>query len=145
MTLLWRSCVLITVYVVLGFLALKLATPGGYATAMFPPAGLAMVAALMTGKRYLPAIWLGAFLLNSWLGMQARLDVTPSIFFIAIGIACASMAQAWLGAFLLRRYLPVYWHPFQGADMLRFMVLGGPVACLVAASGGTTSLYLGGP
>lgn len=127
MAMVWRSGVLAAAYIVLGLLALKLATPGGYATALFPPAGLAMVAALMAGRSYWPAIGLGAFSLNVLVGMQAGHGLTASVVLIAIGIAFSSLVQAGVGAFLLRRYLPAHLHPFRPADMVRFMALGGAI------------------
>src|SRR5690348_6721316 len=46
----WFWCLTITVaYVITGRMALLLAVPPGYATAIFPPAGIAMAAVLSAG------------------------------------------------------------------------------------------------
>src|SRR5262249_25646339 len=47
-----------------GRLALLLAIPPGYATAIWPPAGLAFAAILLCGARVWPGIVLGSFLAN---------------------------------------------------------------------------------
>src|ERR1700682_6392693 len=45
-------------------LSLILAIPPGYATAVWPPSGLALAAVLLAGNRAWPGIWLGAALAN---------------------------------------------------------------------------------
>ena len=49
-----------------GRLALLLAIPPGYATAIWPPAGIAFAAILLYGARVWPGIVLGSFLVNVW-------------------------------------------------------------------------------
>lgn len=51
-------------YAMLGWLSLLLAIPPGYATAIWPPAGLALAGGLVGGPRVWPGIWLGSFLVN---------------------------------------------------------------------------------
>ena len=45
-------------------LALLAAIPPGYATAVWPPSGIALAALLLLGNRVLPGVWLGAALVN---------------------------------------------------------------------------------
>jgi len=58
-------------YVVTGRLGLLLAVPPGYATAIFPPAGIAAAAMLTAGAASLPWIFLGSLILNFWIGYRA--------------------------------------------------------------------------
>ena len=44
--------------------SLMLAIPPGYATAVWPPSGIALAALLLFGNRVWPGIWLGAALAN---------------------------------------------------------------------------------
>src|SRR5207244_13581083 len=53
-------------YWAIGKLALLLAIPPGYATAVWPPAGIALAAFLVYGARVWPGIVLGSFLVNVW-------------------------------------------------------------------------------
>ena len=53
-------------YAVAGWLALWLAIPPGYATAIWPASGLALAGVLMSGSWVWPGIWLGSFLVNIW-------------------------------------------------------------------------------
>jgi integral membrane sensor domain MASE1 len=43
-------------------MSLVLAIPPGYATAVWPPSGIALAAALLLGNRVWPGIWIGAAL-----------------------------------------------------------------------------------
>src|SRR5262252_66790 len=51
-------------YVATGKLALLLAVPPGYASPIFPPAGIAIAAMLIGGPATLPWTFLASFLLN---------------------------------------------------------------------------------
>src|SRR5262249_45716067 len=53
-----------------GRLSLLLAIPPGYATAIWPPAGLAFAAVLLCGARVWPGIVLGSFLANVWTAFE---------------------------------------------------------------------------
>src|SRR5579863_1055875 len=89
-------------YVVIGRLGLLLAVPPGYATAIFPPAGLAIGAMFMLGAPSLPAAFLGSLVLNLWIGAgtgQRPVAVACS----ALIIAAASTVQAAAGGLALRR------------------------------------------
>lgn len=55
-----------------GRLGLLLAVPPGYATAIFPTAGIAMAASVIGGPRTLPSIYIGSFVLNTWIGAAAE-------------------------------------------------------------------------
>src|SRR4030088_525975 len=61
------ACVSLTAaYAVSGKLALLLAVPPGFASPIFPPAGIAVAAMLIGGRTTLPWTFLGSFLLNVW-------------------------------------------------------------------------------
>src|SRR5438552_11797916 len=54
------------IYFVAGKLALLLAIPPGYATAVWPAAGLALGCILLFGNRAWPGVIIGSFLVNFW-------------------------------------------------------------------------------
>jgi integral membrane sensor domain MASE1 len=56
--------VLAALYFAVAKLSLLLAIPPGYATAVWPPSGLAVAVILLAGNRMWPAVWLGAALAN---------------------------------------------------------------------------------
>ena len=138
-----RIFLLALAYVVTAHLSYLMADPGTYASAVFPPAGIALVAVLIWGWRISPGVFLGSVALNLTLGTEA-LTVDLSQLPVALGIAGGATLQALVGWQLCRRFaaIPVVgsndWHE------IRIVVLGGPLACVVSASIGNAMLVLGG-
>ena len=58
-------------YVLAGRLALVLAIPPGFASAIFPPVGIALVAVLIWGYPMLAGVFLGSTLLNLSIGVSS--------------------------------------------------------------------------
>jgi len=113
-----------------GTFALLLAIPPGYATALWPPAGIALAAVLVWGYRVLPGVMLGSFLLN----IHVSNANDSSSVLIAMAISAASTFQAAVGATSIRCFLS-FPNPFlRQRDILIFFVLGGPIACVFASS-----------
>ena len=127
-------------YAILGGIGLALAIPPGYASPVFPASGFALAALLRFGIGAAPAVWLGSLVLNSVLALiQGRFGLSSVMVAAAIGIGASLQAMA--GWALLRKA----WHA--GGDLLesereiiRFLLLGGPVACGISASFGIGTL-----
>ncbi len=128
-------------YALVGKLSLFLAVLPGDASPVWPAAGIALAAALLGGWRMFPAIWLGAFFANLRLDNLAS---TPDVL-MAVGACTGAALQANLGAWLIARLqrgdtrLPV-----RDGQLIRFMLLAGPVVCLLSPTVGMSSLLLGG-
>ena len=113
--------------------SLMFAIPPGYATAVWPPSGIALAAALLLGPRCWPGIWLGAALVN--------LTVAASPF-AAILIGTGNTLEALTGAALVRRYIadtPPYFDRVRNVVMF---VAFAAVCSTVAATIGVGSLAL---
>jgi len=142
----WLPIVLVAIaYYVSGRLGLLLALPPGYATAIWPASGIALACVLRDGPRLWPGIWLGSFLINVWTGLDTsglalllRSLALPSL------IASGATAQALAGAWLVRRYVGYHNLLVQEFDVVRILALGGPLACLIAATVGVGSLWYAG-
>lgn len=136
----WRLLGLAAAYLVAGRLGLLLAIPPGYATAIFPPAGIALAALLVWGRGAWPGIWLGSFLMNLSISDEPAAALGMAI---AACIASGSTLQALCGAALLQRHaMPLLLSDER--NLLRFIVLAAVVATLIAASVGVATLYLSG-
>ncbi|MVW74517.1 CHASE domain-containing protein [Pseudomonas xionganensis] len=130
---------LVAVYALAGRLAL-LAIPPGFASAIFPPIGIALAATLLWGYRLLPGVWLGSTLLN--LSIAPALDANAVQ--LALVIASGSTLACALGAWLIQR-LVGYPDPLTDErSIFLTLLLGGPLACLVSAALGSGSLVLFG-
>lgn len=126
-SLLGRVVALAAVYFAAAKLALLLAIPPGYATAVWPPSGIALAAVLLFGNRLWPGIWLGAALVN--LTVQASLPA-------AVLIGTGNTLEALAGAALIRRFVGLPRVFATGEDVLKFVAIAAlcsTVAATVAA------------
>ncbi len=131
-------------YLLLGAAGLLLAIPPGYASPVFPAAGLALAAGLQFGPRVLPGVWLGSSLLNlghAWL--NGTLSLTTLVVALAIGVGASLQAGA--GVWLVQRWQGTAWRALElEQDAFRFLLLGGVIAGLVSPSFGVSTLALAG-
>ena len=115
-------------------LSLLLAIPPGYATAVWPPSGLALAALLLAGNRVWPGIWLGAALAN--------LTVQSSALAAAF-IGTGNALEAVVGASLIRHFIGVPRRFERGEDVFKFVGLVA-IASMVAATIGVLSIVATG-
>lgn len=133
-----KNLLVAALFFLLGSISLKLSIPPGYATIIFPPAGLALVAALRGGHKLLPGVFLGSLSLN----LLINSEPTDTNTLIAVLIATGATLQAWLGAYALKKYTQIDWQSLNTKmDVFWFYLVGGPISCLVSASLGCLSLY----
>lgn len=139
-----KVVVLAAVYCLSGWLGLALAIPPGYATAVWPPSGVALAAILLWRPRVWPGIWLGSLLVNLWVSQKAPdVDASVSGIAIAASIAVGSTLQALLGAFLLERWVGAG-RLFERASTIFAFAAITALSCLLASTWGVTSLWLAG-
>jgi PAS domain S-box-containing protein len=125
---------LIALYVGAAILGLSLHAVGGFATAVWPPTGLALVALVLGGYRLWPGITVGAYLVNVWAGAP---------WLVASGMALGNTFEALLGAAFLRgvvRFRPALDRLRDVAGLVGAAVL----STLVSVTVGVTSGWLGG-
>jgi len=136
-----KIVILAIAYAISGKLGLALAIPPGYATALFPASGIALAVGLVYGYRVIPGVWLGSFLLNIWVAYDSFGAITPTNISIGALIAFGATLQAIAGIWLCKKYVG-YPNPLDDeASVIKFFLLGGPIACLISASLAVTTLY----
>jgi PAS domain S-box-containing protein len=129
---LWIA-LLASVYFSAARISLLLAIPPGYATAVWPPSGIALAAVLMLGTRYWPGIWIGAALVN----------VTVETSFPAAAlIATGNTLEALVGAALIRRSIGIPYAFERGEDVVKFVAIA-VLSPTIAASVALIPLSLG--
>ena len=128
-------------YVLAGRLALLLAIPPGFASAIFPPVGIALAAVLIWGYPMLVGVFLGSTLLNLSIGVSSFEALNLKGLLIASGIALSTSLQSLLGSWLIRRHVGFPTALTEERSIFLLLLLGGPLACLLSASGGTGVLY----
>ncbi len=130
-----RVGLLATVYFAAARLALAFAIPPGNATPVWPPSGIALAAVLLFGYPVWPGIWLGATLVNASTAVSLA---------TAASIGVGNTLEALLAACLLRRLVGKESPFLRARDVFTFGGLVGGSSCMVAATVGVTSLWLGG-
>ncbi len=90
------ACVLAVAYFLAAKASLLLAIPPGYASAVWPPSGIALAALLLYGGRVWPGVWVGALLAN--------FAVNPSLG-LAAAIATGNTLEAVVAMGLAQRFL----------------------------------------
>ena len=123
--------ILLLSYFIAGRLGLLLAVPPGYATAIFPPAGIAIAAMFIGGRLTLPWTFLGSVLLNLSVGDTGQDPAQAT--WSALLIATASTVQAAGGGMALRRLIGYPASLDTVRDVAAFF-LTAPLLCLISAS-----------
>src|SRR5437763_4390064 len=96
------------IYFVAGKLALLLAIPPGYVTAVWPAAGLALGCILLLGNRAWPGVIIGSFLVPFWTSLDtATFGAIVKSIAVPAFIAGAAAFQGVAGASLGRRVVRV--------------------------------------
>ncbi len=119
-----QAALLAAIYFGAARFALLLAIPPGYATALWPPSGIALAALLILGPRLWPGVWIGSVLAN--------LSIDASIA-AAMIIATGSTLQALVA--LLRRHVGIpyrFRHVQQVVKFVALSALGATIAPTVA-------------
>ncbi|MEG3639911.1 MASE1 domain-containing protein [Magnetococcus sp. PR-3] len=120
-------------YFASGKVGLLFATEHDNVTLIWPPSGVALVALLLYGPRVIPAVWLGAFLVN----------ITTDIsLFSALGIATGNMLEAGIAWWLLNQKEPFDTGLRRIRDAIRLLFFAALVATLCSASIGVLTLVL---
>lgn len=127
-------------YVASGKLGLMLALPPGYASPVFPPAGIAIAAAFIGGRKTLPWIFLGALVLNIWVAYTGAHRIGLLDIEAAVTIAVASMLQAALAGWGLRLIIGHADTPSNLREILLFLSLT-PLACITSATLSVSGLW----
>lgn len=125
---------LTAVYFVAAKFSLLLAIPPGYATAVWPPSGIALAAMLLFGRQVWPGVWLGATLVN------LTVASSPAT---ALIIGAGNTLEALAGAALVQRFVGIPRRFERGRDVVVF-VAAAAASCSIAATVAVISLAIGG-
>ena len=121
-----RVGLLAALYFAAAKLSLLLAIPPGYATAVWPPSGLAVAALLLAGNRMWPGVWLGAALAN------LTVHAAPGA---AALIATGNSLEALVGALLIQRLIGLPRRFESGEDVFKFVGIAAVAATVAATIG----------
>ncbi|HYC34150.1 MAG TPA: MASE1 domain-containing protein [Candidatus Paceibacterota bacterium] len=131
---LWKAILIVFTYFTLGRLGLMFDAASGFASLVWPPTGISIALLFLMGRRYAPAIFVGALLTNLTAGANV---------FVAIGIGLGNMLEAVLAAGFLRS---LKFNPKLCCveDVLTLLLPVAIFSTLVSAIIGCLSLLMGG-
>ncbi len=137
--------VLGVVYYLTGKLGVSLAIPPGYATAIWPPSGIALACTLVFGYRVWPGILLGSFLVNlsTTLGAASSSEIAVSTL-ITLTIGGGASLQAIVATYLLRRFASFPNLLTSEREVFLFLFMGGVVGSLTNSTLSVTTLVISG-
>ncbi len=114
--------------------SLTLAIPPGYATALWPPSGIALAAVLLLGWRIWPGIWIGAALANV---------TVQGLPLLAACIGTGNTLEAVVAGALVRPFITQRGE-FDSGEAVVFFSFASALSAVIAAVTGTLSLTLAG-
>jgi PAS domain S-box-containing protein len=136
---------IVVAYYIASKIGLLWTLPMGAAPVVSPAAGVALAGVLVFGSRVWPAIFIGSLLSNALAS-----DDFPSIVSAlnkalpVISIGIGPSLQAICGSFLVHRFVKFPSSLSLSRDVVRLLLLAGPISCLLSATWGVTTLKWAG-
>ncbi|GAP36316.1 CHASE domain-containing protein [Piscinibacter sakaiensis] len=119
-----------------------LVIPPGFASPLYPAAGIALAAVLVHGRVAVAGLVAGALVLATWRHLQR--DAGFFALLVSLTIGAGSVLQAVVAARLVRRHVSQPLVLTEPADLLRFFGWGAFAACTVSATIATLAMVAGG-
>ncbi len=129
------------VYFVAAEFGLLFAVPPGFASAIWPAAGVGLAFIMVYGKQALPGVFVGSLAANylaQYPSTGSFIDSLLTPLIIAIG----STLQMWVADYLVKRKKLWPIKKLYSKRILSFLFWVGPVSCVTAASLGTVAQML---
>lgn len=125
-------------YFCAGWIGQIFSVPPGYATVIWPASGVAISACLLFGYRPVIGVFLGSALVNISITYT---NIGQIVILVPVLIALGSAIQTAFSYALVRIFIGKKLRFYNVRHVLSFILLAGPVGCLVSASNGTFILY----
>lgn len=141
-----KMLLLATLYYAFGKPAMELAAISTYASLLWPSAGIALGMLVAYGPGLWPGILIASFLLNSFLLDAAWLgtDFDSVKILPALGVGIGAALQAVVGYHLVKRFAGLPISVERPRDVVRLLVLIGPIASVISSTFGVVSLSYAG-
>jgi diguanylate cyclase (GGDEF)-like protein len=119
-------------YFLMGVMGQLISIPPGFATIIWPAAGVALGATLFWGNKVLPGVFLGSFFINIYIAFTSSfLSLNPTLPLI---IAIGATLQAYVGALVTKRVVGFPFKYHQPIVIVKFLITAGVLCSLINAS-----------
>lgn len=125
--------VILFFYILAGKFGLAFASVNPSTSAIWPPTGIALATIVFFGPRVIPAIFLGAFLVNL---------TTTGVIATSLIIAIGNILEGILGAYLLKNYANGPKAFSSALNIFKFAILAAIIAPMISADIGVLTLSL---
>lgn len=129
-----RNALLALLYAGFGHAMLRADEGIGVAAPLWPAAGIAFAFVYVYGPRLAPGVFVGSFIVNAPGLLTGSLDTGEAVL-AAVLFAIGATLRAVVGSELVQRLVPRT-HLSNAAQIVTFILLAGPLATLIAATGG---------
>jgi len=126
--LLVRTFYLTLIYWLVGIVLLQLGFATDYALPIWPPAGIGVAMLLVYHRTAILPIFIASFLTDLYIDFSAA-TLLPTLL-----CAVAATLQAWIGYRLTRNLLRRSSALIRDAEIFSFLLLAGPLACLISST-----------
>lgn len=141
MNVLLKNLAVAALYYISGRVGLYLASDPAMATIFWPGAGIALAAVYSYGYAMVPGVYIGAVLVNFTAVYPSSIPEMDQTFVRMLLMGGPPALQAFVGAFLIRRFLGPETRLESFQSVLLFSLLAGPASCLVSSSLSEGVLY----
>ena len=138
----YLNLTLIVLYWILALSTELLAIPPNYAVPVWPPAGVALGFVIVYGASVYPGLLIGALLANLSVTYSQGIPINVDSGLLALVSALGATLQSALARFLLFRFNLFPNRISSGLQIIGFLVIIGPVSCLVNSFNGVSMLML---
>lgn len=116
----------------------------GFASAIWPAAGVALALYISLGHSMLPGLYLGSVAADLLTGGLSPFDLSTSDWLWTLSRSIGSMLHLVAARYLLLHFCQWPLSITTLPQLMRMLLLAGPIACLVSATFGAGGLYLQG-
>ncbi len=141
---LFTGIIISCTYIAFGFIGGIFTIPPGFASAIWPAAGIALAIYIKYGHRALPWLFIGSFFANLITAYTPIYDMPLSEIFWHAARSSGSILQLCFARYLIFRvcHIPLDLGRFD--QILKLLILSGPLACIIAATIGAITLFFEG-
>ena len=129
-------------YYLFSKVGLLFAIPPGFASAVWPAAGVGLASYLIFGRMALVGVFLGALLANGQVAKEGFFEQETLQQILPLLIAVGTVLQMAFTKWLLDRYVAKPINNTYLKSVVHFLLLAGPVGCLVSATFSSTAISL---